>query len=76
MDGKRKLKRKCKQAGPRDVQVDKVQVVRRRVVGPCTIQDAVESKEGRTYQATSIGYNTDGEEVARFMVTWSFKAKS
>ena len=41
-----------------------------------TIQDAVESKEGRTYQATSIGYNTDGEEVARFMVTWSFKAKS
>ena len=23
-----------------------------------------------------IGYNTDGEEVARFMVTWSFKAKS
>ncbi|MEC8834882.1 MAG: thioesterase, partial [Bacteroidota bacterium] len=41
-----------------------------------TIQDAVESKEGRTYQATSIGYNTEGEEVARFMVTWSFKAKS
>ena len=41
-----------------------------------TIQDAVESKEGRIYQATSIGYNTKGEEVARFMVTWSFKAKS
>lgn len=41
-----------------------------------TIQDAVESREGRTYEATSIGYNADGEEVARFMVTWSFKAKS
>ena len=41
-----------------------------------TIQDAAESKEGRTYEATSIGYTTEGEEVARFMVTWSFKAKS
>ena len=32
-----------------------------------TIQDAVESKQGRTFQATSFGYNNEGEEVAKFM---------
>ena len=47
--------------------------------GPA-IADAVEqtiaTKQGVTVQAVSIGINEAGEEVARFVFTWSFKGKS
>ena len=41
-----------------------------------TIEDAVISNEGRIITARSYGRNADGEIVADFAVTWSFKVKS
>lgn len=40
-----------------------------------TVFKALETKEGQTVTTTSIGFNKKGEEVAKFTVTWSFKAK-
>lgn len=39
------------------------------------IEEAINTKEGRTVTARSYGKNGDGEIVAEFMITWSFKAK-
>jgi hypothetical protein len=41
-----------------------------------TIEDAVISNEGRIITTKSYGRNADGEIVAEFAVTWSFKVKS
>ncbi|MEO6233176.1 MAG: thioesterase [Ferruginibacter sp.] len=40
------------------------------------IEDAFNSGEGRSIKAVSTGVNSDGELVAEFFVTWSFKIKS
>ncbi len=41
-----------------------------------TIEDAIISNEGRIITTKSYGRNADGEIVADFAVTWSFKVKS
>lgn len=41
-----------------------------------TIEDAIRSKESRTVTAKSTGKNEQGEVVAEFNITWSFKVKS
>ena len=41
-----------------------------------TIEDAITFGEGRTVRAHSIGRNKEGEVIAEFYVTWSFKSKS
>jgi hypothetical protein len=38
-------------------------------------QETRETGEPRTVTATSIGRDAQGREVARFLITWSFKAK-
>jgi hypothetical protein len=40
-----------------------------------TIEEAIATKEGRTIVCKSVGTNLDGETVAEFYITWSFKAK-
>ena len=40
------------------------------------IEEAVLSGNGTTALTTSVGYNEKGEEESRFIVTWSFKARS
>jgi len=40
-----------------------------------TIYDSISSGEGRIYKAKSVGKNTEGELVAEFFITWSFKVK-
>jgi len=40
-----------------------------------TITDSINSGEGRSIKAKSVGRNLDGELVAEFFITWSFKAK-
>ncbi|MDC0948086.1 DUF4442 domain-containing protein [Gammaproteobacteria bacterium] len=37
---------------------------------------ASDAGEGVTVEATSIGRDTEGEEVARFVITWSFRARA
>ncbi len=39
------------------------------------MEQTIQQKIGTTVQCQSIGKNSDGEEVARFIFTWSFKAK-
>ena len=39
------------------------------------IEEAVESGDGRTIRAKTIGKNKAGELVAEFFITWSFKSK-
>ena len=39
------------------------------------IEESVATGEGKSITATSIGRNNDGEIVAEFSVTWSFKGK-
>ena len=39
------------------------------------IQKAIETKEGQTLVCKSTGKNEEGEIVAEFFFTWSFKAK-
>src|SRR6187455_684088 len=39
------------------------------------IEEAVESGDGRTIRAKTVGKNKAGELVAEFFITWSFKAK-
>lgn len=41
-----------------------------------TVDAAVQTGEGQTLQAVSNGLNTAGELVAKFVITWSFKAKA
>lgn len=41
-----------------------------------TIEDAVISNEGKIITSKSYGRNCNGEIVAEFAVTWSFKVKS
>lgn len=41
-----------------------------------TIESAIFSNEGKIVTARSYGRNTDGEVVAHFSITWSFKMKS
>lgn len=40
-----------------------------------TVEDAVASSEGKTIACRSIGKNENGETVAEFFFTWSFKCK-
>ncbi len=39
------------------------------------IEQTIKTKEGVNINCTSVGINEKGEEVARFIFTWSFKAK-
>ena len=39
------------------------------------IEEAIQTGEPRTIKVQSIGKNPEGEEVAEFFITWSFKAK-
>lgn len=41
-----------------------------------TIQKAIDTGEGQTIEMTSIGYNENNEQVAKFVITWSMKVKS
>jgi hypothetical protein len=40
------------------------------------IEESVTTKEARSFRAKSVGTNKDGQVVAEFYVTWSFKVKS
>ncbi len=40
-----------------------------------TIEESIQTGEGKTIQTTSRGVNEKGELVADFVITWSFKAK-
>jgi Domain of unknown function (DUF4442) len=40
-----------------------------------TIENAIADGQGKTVTAKSTGTNADGEVVAEFLITWSFKAK-
>jgi len=40
------------------------------------VDETIATGEPRTVRARSVGTNKDGEMVAEFFVTWSFKAKS
>jgi Domain of unknown function (DUF4442) len=39
------------------------------------IEESIATGEGRTVTAKSAGVNREGETVAEFLITWSFKAK-
>jgi hypothetical protein len=39
------------------------------------IDDAINSGEGKAIRVQSIGKNANGEIVAEFWITWSFKAR-
>jgi len=41
-----------------------------------TIEQAIEKGEPRTFKTRSIGKNEQGEIVANFFITWSFKVRS
>jgi hypothetical protein len=40
-----------------------------------TIEEAIRTGEGRSMRARSTGINMNGELVAEFFITWSFKAR-
>lgn len=40
------------------------------------IEDAIQSGEGRAIRAKSTGLNTNGELIAEFFITWSFKGRT
>ncbi|MDP9230598.1 MAG: DUF4442 domain-containing protein [Bacteroidota bacterium] len=40
-----------------------------------TIAESIRSGEGKTIRVKSIGQNMNGETVAQFFITWSFKRK-
>jgi hypothetical protein len=40
------------------------------------VEEAISTKEGIVVECTSIGMNEQNEAVAKFILTWSFKAKS
>ncbi len=39
------------------------------------IEEAIRSKESKTFHARSVGRNPEGEIVAQFEITWSFRVK-
>ena len=39
------------------------------------IEESIATGEGRTVRAKSVGKNPEGETVAEFYITWSFKAR-
>ena len=39
------------------------------------IEESVATGDGKIFRARSTGKNPDGETVAEFFITWSFKAK-
>ncbi len=41
-----------------------------------TIEETIATGESRTVKEKSVGRNKEGEVVAEFYITWSFKAKS
>jgi hypothetical protein len=41
-----------------------------------TIEDAINSGEGRTLRCIATGTSDSGELLARFVITWSFKARN
>ncbi|HTB53045.1 MAG TPA: DUF4442 domain-containing protein [Ferruginibacter sp.] len=41
-----------------------------------TVAAAISSGEGKTVKCRSVGKNSEGELVAEFLITWSFKAKT
>ena len=41
-----------------------------------TIEECISTGEGRTLKCTATGRSEQGEIIARFFVTWSFKARS
>jgi Domain of unknown function (DUF4442) len=41
-----------------------------------TIEKAIAAGEGQLFTAHSIGVNEQGEKIAEFYITWSFKAKA
>jgi len=41
-----------------------------------TIEKAIATGEGESFTATSHGVNKQGEKIADFFITWSFKKKS
>ena len=40
------------------------------------VEEAIQTKEGKTLTCKSVGTNIAGEIVSEFLITWSFKAKS
>ena len=40
------------------------------------IEETIATAEARTVKARSLGTNKEGELVAEFFITWSFKVKS
>lgn len=40
------------------------------------VEETIATKEGTIVECTSIGVNEQNEVVAKFILTWSFKAKS
>jgi len=40
-----------------------------------TIEETIRTGEARTMRARSVGTNKEGEMVAEFYITWSFKVK-
>jgi hypothetical protein len=40
------------------------------------VDETIATGEARTVKAKSVGTNNDGERIAEFTITWSFKAKS
>ena len=40
------------------------------------VNDAIATGEGKSIKAKSTGTNKDGEIIAEFFITWSFKVKS
>lgn len=41
-----------------------------------TIEKAMETGEGQSFRAKSVGKNREGEIVAEFFINWSFKSKT
>jgi hypothetical protein len=41
-----------------------------------TIEQAIQTDEAKAVRAKSIGRNNNGDVVAEFFITWSFKVKS
>lgn len=41
-----------------------------------SIEDCIISGEGKVQRCVAVGRSASGEEVARFAITWSFKARS
>lgn len=40
------------------------------------ITNAIETKQGQQFRSCAIGKDREGNEVARFFITWSYKAKN